>query len=170
MTCNQFIITLHSTGHQSAPANHPCAGFNLEEIKRNILAKKKIKSWQVCTQKNLSLILVPVSFPQARGCVQLNQSEKADYKCPSGMGLLRIFSHSPMKFWTCNSTNSSTELKSTDLRPSCNSGWTRMVASSSIQSWEDHSFLWAVEFQSITFVLFDQLAFSMLFEYRRQFV
>lgn len=36
LTCNQFIMTFHSTGHQSAHANHPCAGFNLEEIKSNM--------------------------------------------------------------------------------------------------------------------------------------
>lgn len=36
LTCNQFIMTLHSTGHQSARANYPCAGFDLEEIKSNM--------------------------------------------------------------------------------------------------------------------------------------
>jgi len=55
------------------------------------------------------------------GCVQLNYSEKPNSNALQGWTVEKLLPLST-KFWTCNSTNSSTELPSTDLRASCDLG------------------------------------------------
>lgn len=123
----------------------PCAGFNLEEIKSNL--SKTLAHWATSTYRSSCL-------PSNGLVAVLNWTSH------------KIYISRVLQWWTCREpsptppqgsgqVNPPRVPPSSDLRASCDSGWMRVVAFTSAQSWRSHSSLWAMEVQSITLVWFD---------------